>query len=390
MAALFAEAPAQAEWNTWVRSLDVSVRARVKRGAEDSVSNLLQYGSSFTELPAAGGSDDAAARTKVLAAALAGDPSNERLRMAQSVVATKGLTRAAVEKILAANLARFRAEQADYEERLRRVSASPDPDEKLFLHATLYSARGLSSDTSLLPNWAIEDTLRVMKEKGAAPAEIRRIAIIGPGLDFADKRDGFDFYPVQTIQPFAVLETGMRMGFRDATVTAFDLNPAVLSHIDRLKRSGAYRRQLVRDRDQAWKAEPLRYWEQFGSVIGTTGKAAAVPQPLPSLAVRGVQIRAEFASRISAMDMNIVTQTTEQRFDLIVATNILVYYDRLQQAIALANIARMLNPGGVFLSNTVLPAQRPASLAFVGRRTVTYGTVKEFGDDFVVYRKKAE
>jgi hypothetical protein len=30
---------------------------------------------------------------------------------------------------------------------------------------------------------------------------------VGPGLDFADKQEGYDFYPLQTIQPFAVIDS---------------------------------------------------------------------------------------------------------------------------------------------------------------------------------------
>jgi hypothetical protein len=32
-----------------------------------------------------------------------------------------------------------------------------------------------------------------------AQSSIHRVAIVGPGLDFTDKSDGFDFYPIQTI-----------------------------------------------------------------------------------------------------------------------------------------------------------------------------------------------
>ena len=38
------------------------------------------------------------------------------------------------------------------------------------------------------------------------------------------------------------------------------------------------------------------------------------------------------------------------------ATNVLVYYDVFEQALAAANVAAMLRPGGVFVTNTaVLP-----------------------------------
>jgi hypothetical protein len=48
----------------------------------------------------------------------------------------------------------------------------------------------------------------------------------------------------------------------------------------------------------------------------------------------------------------------------------------------------MLHPGGVFISNTVLPAQRPAALEFLGRRSVSYSASAAYGDDIVVYRRK--
>src|SRR5206468_8084995 len=55
-------------------------------------------------------------------------------------------------------------------------------------------------------------------------------------------------------------------------------------------------------------------------------------------------------------DLNIVLQRPEplapnERFDLIVATNILIYYDVFEQSLALSNVARMLRRGGFVLSN---------------------------------------
>src|SRR5207244_9978479 len=79
------------------------------------------------------------------------------------------------------------------------------------------------------------------------------------------------------------------------------------------------------------------------------------------VAVRAVAIRGQFAARIQVYDANIVAETLDfppgQGFDLIVATNVLVYYNRLEQALAMANIARLLNPGGIFLANNPLPSE---------------------------------
>ena len=57
--------------------------------------------------------------------------------------------------------------------------------------------------------------------------------------------------------------------------------------------------------------------------------------------------------------MNIVVERlnlpTSERFDLIVGTNIFVYYDAMEQTLALENAGAMLKPGGLLLTNDQLP-----------------------------------
>ena len=61
-------------------------------------------------------------------------------------------------------------------------------------------------------------------------------------------------------------------------------------------------------------------------------------------------------------------------FDLVVATNVFVYYDTLDQCLALANVEAMLRPGGLLLSNNAL-LELPASRM----RSAGYLTVQYFG-----------
>jgi predicted TPR repeat methyltransferase len=73
-----------------------------------------------------------------------------------------------------------------------------------------------------------------------------------------------------------------------------------------------------------------------------------------------VRIQPAVVASVAPRDLNIVVDRLplrdDERFDLIVATNVLVYYDLFEQALAAANIAAMLRPGGVFVTNTaVLP-----------------------------------
>src|SRR6266568_3447881 len=353
-----------AAWNDWVRGRDAEVRGRIDQGVEDSISNLILYGASYTNLSRLQSAESAAsetgeltaaarARVHALAVALPNAAHNERLRFVREFLERKGIAEESVEAKLEENLRRLIAEQRAYQEKLKESEKAEDPAAMLLARGTLYQERGLSVDTSLLPNYAVEDTLRAMLRKGAIqPGGIHRILVIGPGLDFTDKRDGYDFYPLQTIQPFAMLEAVARLGLGKAegiAVVTADLNAAVNAHVARLAERGR------------------------------AGQPYTVQLP-------------RFAAQVRGFDMNVVTQTMDVRegqgFDLVIATNVLVYYDLFQQALAMGSIAHMMNHGGIFLANHALPAQHAQALEYLGRRTVAYTPSGAYGDDVVAYRRR--
>jgi chemotaxis methyl-accepting protein methylase len=93
--------------------------------------------------------------------------------------------------------------------------------------------------------------------------------------------------------------------------------------------------------------------------------------------VRGVLVQPSVVLSIEPRDLNIVLQRVEplaagEQFDLILATNILLYYDVFEQSLAMANIAKMLRPGGLFLTNDGLLELPAAPLRSAGEREVTY------------------
>ncbi len=406
------ELPDAGSWSHWIEACDRDIRERVNRGYEDSISNLILYGTTFTTRPRLESTNEAVTGEGVLtaagrervgdfAAALARNPKGERLRFAASFFSGRGITGAKVQPVLEANLTRFMAEQRQYQSTLETAGKASDPGQLLFTRSTLYQERGLSVDTSLFPNYALEDTLRAMLRKGALTAGgIRSVAIVGPGLDFADKRGGYDYYPLQTIQPFAMLEAVARLGLGAADqveVTAFDLNPAVLSHIreaaEGARAGHVYTIQLPRDSQVAWNPEAVAYWKNFGAVIGHDVPPIAAPALFKgNLEARAITVKAEYVARLRAVDLDIVSQTSDQEpgkgFDLVVATNILVYYDLFHQALAKAAIARMMNPGGVLLVNHALPSQPASLLEYLGKRSVSYTAGAGYGDDVVVYRRR--
>ena len=78
--------------------------------------------------------------------------------------------------------------------------------------------------------------MAAMKAQGLVKAgELKRVAIVGPGLDFADKDVGFDFYPQQTLQPFAVLDSlqpaRARSPRRRPEIVLLDISPRVIDHV---------------------------------------------------------------------------------------------------------------------------------------------------------------
>src|SRR5260370_29093029 len=232
---------------------------------------------------------------------------------------------------------------------------------------------GISGQTSLLAGFAIEDSLANLKSRGAFQARIRRIAVIGPGLDFAG-----DMFPPQSIQPFAVLDSVLRLGLAQAAeveTTSFDLNPSVLTHIKMLPakvRSGRYRVQLPPQAAAGWNAGSTAYWQHFGDLIGKP-------------------VKPQFATRILAEELNIVTQTREasagQGFDLLVATHVFGYYNVLEQAMAMTNIAQMLVSGGIVLANNPLPTDKVQALEYLDVRHVSF-TENGAGDDVLMFRRR--
>ena len=63
----------------------------------------------------------------------------------------------------------------------------------------------------------------------------------------------------------------------------------------------------------------------------------------------------------------------DERFDLVIATNILIYYDAFEQSLALANVATMLRSGGYLLSNNNPASVLPTTpMDVVGSTDVVY------------------
>ncbi len=377
------------EWLAWLQRSDTQVRHRLETGEEDSLTNLLRFGVTYTKeyridddyLLLYGQSSlvnsFAENRAKDLIRAFARPNQNQGFIEMRAFVEKKGFSFNSPESCkklkayLLANLARM---QKDLVQARREARSNRDE---------MFQKRGISLDSNLWPDYVLDLSLQQMLEKGLLkPGSVRRVAIVGPGLDFVNKQEGVDYYPPQSTQPFVVLDSLLRIGLADketVQVYTFDISPRVNLHLhNAIKNADSGKPYVVQ---LPWYVEGrwtdsfritfTQYWQNVGSQVGQSVAAVPVPPASEGFVTRAVQVRPAMVSRIRPIDMNIVFQrlplAPSERFDLIIGTNIFLYYDAFEQSLARANVASMLQPGGFLLSTEKLPDEIPAGVeqAFV-------------------------
>ena len=377
----------QAAWLRWVLQHEREIRARLDRGDLDSVINFWLYGTRFTTLPrvtateirqpdgASRGEELMLRRLDHLVTALAAPGADERLRFARDVIARHGIDPSTPHGAQKTRLllAQARNEMVAENRRNRTLltsAAALETGARLDAYSTIFDDRGLSSDTSLGVNFAVHRALEALTTAGRIrPGGVRRVAIVGPGLDFVDKAEGYDFYPPQTIQPFAVMDSLFRLGLarhEDFGITTVDVSRRVTQHLEtaagRAANGTPYVLQLPlehREPAREWVPDLVEWWERLGSTIGNDVEPMR-PGVDSAIRARAVRVRPSLVRLITPRELNIVLErlrlSDAERFDLIIATNVLVYYGRFEQALAVANIASMLRPGGYLLTNYVASA----------------------------------
>lgn len=235
-----------------------------------------------------------------------------------------------------------------------------------------YQTRGHSTDTQITANYALWNALSVLKASRPG-LKIQRVLIVGPGLDIAPRTDLVDRYPPQSYQPYATAQALRDLGLSETPrIECVDINDRVLRFINAFPQRSELKLEFRLPRGEA----DFEVWAR-----NTASKLASVPRNV--------------ARAITAQKLNIVTQRLETQYDLIVATNILVYLNDLETLLAIANIESMLAPGGYFIHNELRPAI-DLHTAAVGVKPLQARTVKigpgtkaPLYDAFAIYEKSA-
>jgi hypothetical protein len=406
-------------WPGWIQRHDSEIRARLEQGDEDTLVNWLLFGTSFTSRPravlgavqsgAAGDREQVVRRTIELLSARVEDLLNalampgvdERRRFARAFLERRGLRlataadREAARDYLRAAIVRVAGEQEQIDQDLG-ATAGGTPLAEFTRRSSLFRTRGLSLDTSLVVNYSVEQALRAIQARGLLIAgSIKRVAIVGPGLDFTDKDVGFDFYPPQTLQPFAVLDTLRRLRLSPSTggpeIVLLDISPRLAEHVTQARARAArdigYALNLPLPASTTWLGDVRAYWRALGDQIGTPARPPESKALASQAELRTVRVRSSEVARMNVLNLNIVTDRLDAApFDLIIATNVFIYYDVFDQALAMSNVAAMLRPGGFLLANVSAPAVASLALRTVDTTTTLYArTATENIRDFMVW-----
>ena len=219
--------------------------------------------------------------------------------------------------------------------------------------AELYRKRGLSTDTAVEAGYLVYQGFGVLKSLEPT-RPIRRVLIVGPGLDLAPRTGLLEQAPPESYQPWAVIDALLGLGVAradDLEIVAADINPRVVEHLRRARTDPpllTLMTGLGETVDVQFSDGYREYFAGLGKAIGTV-KHDAVWR-------KRVQVREAVARRLRAERLDVVTERLQEPpFDVIVATNVFPYFDEVELTLAMSNIAAMLGRGGVFLNNDSRP-----------------------------------
>jgi hypothetical protein len=249
-----------------------------------------------------------------------------------------------------------------------------------FFKAPDYQSRGLSTDTSIDAGYVVDLALATLRRL-EPERRIRTVLIVGPGLNLAPRTGLVEAAAPQSWQPFGVMDSLLRLGLAERLglhVVAADINPRVVAWINRTRGTVPLLGLVngVAESDRIRLTDDYRaYFSALGASIGEA-RVLSVRNRL----AKSVAVGAGVSDAIDAVTLDIVSERLEERFDLVVVTNVFPYLTDADLLLALTNIVSMLAPGGVLLHNEPRPMLADASLALnlplVHSRSAVIATVE--------------
>lgn len=224
--------------------------------------------------------------------------------------------------------------------------------------ASLYRTRGLSTDTAVEAGFLVAQGLGVLRalEPGR---RVRRVLIVGAGLDLAPRTALLEAAPPQSYQPWAVLDALVGLGLSrldDIEVVAADINQRVVDHLRNKRADQTSLALLTGIGDEGPVRLAQGYREYFAALGRSIGRVEAAPPHRGHLHKR-LHISPAATRVVRAERLDVVTERLgAEAFDLVVATNVFPYFDDDALMLAVSNVAGMLASDGLLLHNEARPA----------------------------------
>jgi hypothetical protein len=195
-----------------------------------------------------------------------------------------------------------------------------------------------------------------------------------------------------------IMDAVQRLGLASrggVAVTTLDISARVNQHLERARerarRKIAYVMELPLNPAVPWTSEALAYWRTAGLQVGVNVPPVKPPAEAGKLEMRAVRIPAATVLRVTPEDLNVVWQrlllARAEQYDVVIATNILVYYNEFEQALALDNLQHMIRPGGFLLTNNGLPEVPTLKMKQLGHSTTEYSSRPGDGDHIIWYQR---
>lgn len=329
------ELPESLRDSSWLADIERGTAQRLRDGEWDHVIHYVLQSTHFTALPPSEPAESARIwkqsqriptdAIRRMEAFLASPASGERHRTMRRMVENLHQLEKEYTRVM------------DFLHRKEWESRTLVPSRRAGHVATLYQSRGHSTDTDLWSSYSTEAGLRILK--GIDPKKrVRRVFLVGPGLDWAPRTALRDDTPVQSQQPYLLADSLLRLGLAsadDLQIDCVDVNPRLVAHIRSF--AATTRRLQLRKApgDPDWQA----YYAHAGKAAGTRKGPELIVNP-------------HVAQLVRAWKMNILTErVVNPAYDLAVVTNVLLYFNDRELGLALANITHALAPNGHLLHN---------------------------------------
>jgi hypothetical protein len=246
----------------------------------------------------------------------------------------------------------------------------------------VYQRRGLSTDTSAEAGYAVSLGLGALHSL-EPERRIRRVLIVGPGLDLAPRTGLVDAGDPQSVQPFGVIDALIARGLAERSilrVRTVDINPRVTEWLARA-RGQRPRLSLI---TSVAERGGVRFSDDYREYFAAVGKSVGVEEKnevaVPGHLSKSIHLAPGMTEVVEATTGNIVTDRLDERFDLAVVTNVFPYLSDRDLLLALANIVAMLAPGGMLLHNEPRPligeAMQALGLPLLHSRSAVIATVE--------------